>query len=137
MTFTDWLKFQAKKDHEINGFLRKAIEDQKWPQDATSLKTFIRYLKTKGASVDICGNLLKFWAKYLKVVSSIRPITADEIREIREVLVNMLTWIRSNSKNLTDAEQESLHEAENQVACLEEKEVELRFINLRINHKKG
>ena len=132
MTFTEWLKIQAQKDYEVNGFLKKAIEDKKWPRHANSLKTFVRYLKTEGAGVDICGNLLKFWAKYLKVISCIRPITADEIREIREVLICMLTWIRSNGSSLSSVERRSLREAEGQVACLEEKEVELRYLNLKM-----
>ena len=132
MTFTEWLKIQAQNDYEVNGFLKQAIEDKKWPRHATSLKTFVRHLKIQGASVDICGNLLKFWAKYLKVISCIRPITAGEIREIREVLISMLAWIRSNGNCLSPMERRSLKEAEGQVACLEEKEVELRYLNLRI-----
>ena len=134
MTFTEWLRYQAQRDYEVKGFLKKAIEDRSWPRDENSLKAFIHYLKTQGAGVDICGNLLKFWAKYLKVVSCTRPITANEIREIREVLVNMLVWIRSNSLNLSELEKNSLKEAENQVACLEEKEIELRYINQKMGN---
>ena len=132
MTFTEWLRIQAQKDYEVNGFIKKAIEDKKWPCHSNSLKIFVRHLKTEGASVDICGNLLKFWARYLKVVSCVRPITAEEIREIREVLIGMLGWIRANSKNLSTLERKSLKEAEGQVACLEEKEVELRYLNMRL-----
>ena len=132
MTFTEWLKIQAQQDFEVNGFLKKAIEDKRWPRNSNSLKTFVRHLKTQGASVDICGNLLKFWARYLKVISCVRPITAGEIREIREVLINMLSWIRYNSASLSSLEQHSLKEAERQVACLEEKEVELRYLNMRM-----
>ena len=134
MTFTEWLKIQAEKDYDFNGYLKHAIEDKRWPRQSNSLKAFVGHLKNQGASVDICGNLLKFWAKYLKVVSCVRPISAEEIREIREVLIGMLTWIRSNNNNLNPKEKQSLKEAEGQVACLEEKEVELRYLNAQIRN---
>ncbi len=135
MTFTEWLKIQAQQDREVDTFLRTAVEDNAWPETSNNLKSFVTHLKTKGATVDICGNLLKFWAKYLKVVSSVRPINADEIREIREVLVNMLKWIRCNNNSLSNFEEKALTEAENQVACLEEKEIELRYISIRLRDK--
>ncbi len=136
MTFTEWLQREVVNDREMSGFLKEAIHEKNWPHTSNDLKSFVQHLKTQGAGVDICGNLLKFWAKYLKVVSGSRPITADEIRDIREVLFNMLNWIRSNSRNLSDFEEGALAEAEGQVACLEEKEIELRFINRRL-HESG
>lgn len=135
MNFTEWLGQQAETNSDVDLFIRDAIEDKSWPDESNNLRAFVQHIKIKGATVDICGNLLKFWAKYLKVVSTMRPITAEEIREIREVLMGMLGWIRSNSSDLNTFEQEALSEAESQVACLEEKEVELRYINKRLNRK--
>ena len=128
MNFSEWLKDQAKVDHEVSLYLDKSLHNDIWPRHVNSLKEIIHHLNSKGATIDSLGNLLKFWTKYLKEVSSIRPIDANEIRDVREVLVNMLQWIRSNTgTKLSEKENRALAEAELQVAYLEEKEVELRF----------
>jgi hypothetical protein len=131
MKFTEWLKRQAQNG-EVDAFLKNAVAEKSWPHDADCLQDFVQHIKAKGASVDICGNLLRFWAKYLKVVSSVRPISAEEIREIREVLVSMLNWIRSSCTHLDEREERAMADAETQVACLEEKEIELRYANLQV-----
>ena len=46
----------------------------------------------------------------------------------------LLQWIRANSPALSAVEQDALAEADQQVAGLEEKEVELRFISARLDN---
>ncbi len=134
MKFSDWLMGQAKVDDEVKVYLKNAIHNDTWPYQVNNLKSIISQLNTKGVNIEILGNLLKFWTKYLKEVSSVRPINANEIRDVREVLVNMLKWIRINTvSNLNNRDDKALQEAELQVAYLEEKEVELRYYSITNN----
>ncbi len=131
MKFSDWLMGQAKVDNEVKVYLKNAIHNDTWPYQGNNLKGIISQLNTKGVNIELLGNLLKFWTKYLKEVSSIRPINANEIRDVREVLVNMLKWIRINTvSDLNSHDDKALEEAELQVAYLEEKEVELRYYSV-------
>ena len=128
MKFSEWLIDQAKVNKEIGLHLEKAMNDEAWQHNSDNLKKIMVYLSGKEVSIETIGHVLKYWTQYLKAVSNLRPVAANEIRDVREVLVHMLYWIRKNAESTFDGQDlNAMREAEYQVAQLEEKEVELRY----------
>ena len=128
MTFSEWLSDQAKINKEIGFHLSKTMNDDAWQHNSDNLKKIMLYLNGKEVSMEIIGHVLKYWTQYLKAVSRLRPVAANEIRDVREVLVHMLYWIRENADSSFEGQDlNAMREAESQVAQLEEKEIELRY----------
>ena len=128
MKFSEWLIDQAKVNNEIGLHLSKTMNDEAWQNNSDNLKKIMLYLNGKEVSMETIGHVLKYWTQYLKAVSRLRPVAANEIRDVREVLVHMLCWIRENAESPFDGEDlNAMREAESQVAQLEEKEIELRY----------
>ena len=128
MKFSELLVVQAKVDKEIGFHLGKTLNDDAWHYNSDNLKKIMMYLNEKEVSIETIGHVLKYWTQYLKAVSDLRPVAANEIRDVREVLVHMLHWIRKNADStFAGKDLNALREAESQVAQLEEKEVELRY----------
>ena len=136
MKFSEWLIDQAKFNKEIGFHLKKTMNDDEWLYNSDNLKKIMMYLNGKEVSIETIGHVLKYWTQYLKAVSCLRPVAANEIRDVREVLVHMLYWIKQNADSTFNGQDsKAMKEAECQVAQLEEKEIELRYYYYKKNQR--
>jgi hypothetical protein len=132
MTFSEWLKSEALSCVEIDNFIRHSLPSIGWPSEKLTLKDVIDHLKSSGVDFTIWSSILKYWVLYLKHESNSRIINANEIREIREVLMSILESIHNNQSELEFSHARIISDAENQIALLEEKEVEIRHLQNKI-----
>ncbi len=133
MTFSEWLRNEAKSNREIHDFIQLSLPAIEWPSEKLNLLDVVNQLKDNQMDFGIWSNILKYWALYLKHESNSRTISANEIREIREVLVSILSWIQLQAIELDMSENAIIAEAETQIANLEEKEVEIRYLQHMLN----
>jgi uncharacterized protein YozE (UPF0346 family) len=65
MTFTTWLKAQARRDDPVGDLAKDMMQDSAWPTRASSYGRFRNHLTTKGACRDAHEALREAWREGL------------------------------------------------------------------------